>query len=669
MMRRSAAGLVTVVGLAVALVGQSHGAAETAPVCDASGEPVVLSGELPESAAETYTLLPVQIATGTTRVEVGYEWHDASAPADGDDRSVLDLGVWDADGTEGPDAFRGWSGSRQGLTAEGQDPVFITASAAERGYVPGAIEPGIWHVELGAGFVAPGGVAYEVTVTCGDADEGPPVERDPVDPTAVVVDEAGWYAGDFHLHAYHSNPDGPAGQEMVDFARDAGLDFVPVTEYVTPAHWWELGSTARANPDVLIWPGREIITYGGHAIVLGETPDVIEYRVGYEGTTLGEIQQAAFDDGALFGLAHPTIFPGDEGAELCRGCEFTLEDQIDLAQVDTYEVVNTSALLDGDFEPVGPGEGGFANPFVETAVDEWEGYLAEGHRITAVSGSDDKEGDHYGATATQVYAEQLSRPALNDALDAGHAYVQARGVADSPTLELTATGVDGTTGMFGDTLVTDSADVSVTVRGGDGQSLRVLRNGDEVDVVPVVGDEFTQTFTADRTADEGPLGTFWGIETFDDESITTIANPVFLADELPRAVERPAPALTRFEAGRDGRPEPPPPRSRRRGSSSPASPRSSSSWSASSPSAGADVTTECGDPGVRRNPRHETASGLVTWGTSMRPATMSARTASSSGSRRSIWPPVRNRPTPPFARSKRGAASGSPAATAALTAW
>ena len=251
---------------------------------------------------------------------------------------------------------------------------------------------------------------------------------------------------------------------MVDFAHDAGLDFVPVTEYVTPAHWWELGATARANPDVLIWPGREVITYGGHAIVLGETPDMIEYRVGYEGTTLGEIQQATFDDGALFGLAHPTIFPGDDGAELCRGCEFTLEDQIELDRVDTYEVVNTGALLDGDFEPVGPGEGGFANPFVETAVDEWEGYLAEGHRITAVSGSDDKEGDHYGATATQVYAEQLSRPALIDAVDAGHAYVQARGVADSPTLELTATGADGTTGMFGDTLVADTADVSVTVR-------------------------------------------------------------------------------------------------------------------------------------------------------------------------------------------------------------
>ena len=545
---------VAIVAAATLSANGSAGAATDPPVCEAGGDPVALTGELGEQAAETYTLLPVDVAEGTTRVEVGYEWHDVEPrddPEDGD-RSVLDLGIWDADGTSGPDAFRGWSGSRQGLTAKGQDPVFITAHAAERGYVPGPIEPGTWHVELGAGFVAPGGVSYEVTVTCTDADEGAPAERDPVDPEAVVNDQPGWYAGDFHLHAYHSNPDGPAGQQMVDFARDAGLDFVPVTEYVTPAHWWELGATQRANPDVLIWPGREVITYGGHAIVLGETPDMIEYRVGYEGTTLGQIQQGTFDDGALFGLAHPTIFPGEDGAELCRGCEFTLEDQIDLDRVDTYEVVNTGALLDGDFEPVGAGEGGFANPFVETAVDEWEGYLADGHRITAVSGSDDKEGDHYGATATQVYADQLSRPALIEAIDAGHAYVQARGVADSPTLELTATAPDGTNAMFGDTLVADTAEVEVRVTGGDGQSLRVLRNGDELEVVAVEGDDFTYTFTADRTADEGPLGTFWGIETFDAESITTIANPVFLADRPAEVTHRPAPALTQTEDAGDG---------------------------------------------------------------------------------------------------------------------
>ena len=597
MMRgRTMAGAVGVLFAAAAGLAIGDPVGAEAPACAAGGEPVVLAGELPESSAETYTLLPVDVAEGTTRVEVGYEWEDAEP--DGDTRSVLDLGIWDADGTEGPDAFRGWSGSRQGLTARGHDPVFLTAAEAERGYVPGPIEPGTWHVELGAGFVAPGGVAYEVTVTCTSADEGPPAERDPVDPDVVVGAEANWYAGDFHLHAYHSNPEGPAGQAMVDFARQAGLDFVPVTEYVTPAHWWELGATARANPDVLLWPGREVITYGGHAIILGETPDEIEYRVGFDGTTLGDIQQGTFADGALFGLAHPTTFPGPDGAELCRGCEFTLEDQIDLDRVDTYEVVNTGALLDGDFAPTGPGQGGFANPFVATAVDEWEGYLAAGHRITAVSGSDDKLGDHYGATATQVFAEELSRPALIDAIDAGHAYVQARGVADSPTLVLTATAPDGTTAMFGDTLVADTAQVDLTIRNGDGQFLRVLRNGEEVEVVPITDQVFDHSFTADRSDDEGPLGTFWGIETFDAESLTTIANPFFLADRPARVTDRPAPA--QLERGPSGPAQP------AAATSGPAEEGSSTTWVWVAAAVGALVLVGALVGSVRRGRRRTT---------------------------------------------------------------
>ncbi len=148
----------------------------------------------------------------------------------------------------------------------------------------------------------------------------------------------------------------------------------------------------------------------------------------------------------------------------------------------------------------------------------------------------------------------MSRPALIDAIDAGHAYVQARGVADSPTLVLTATAPDGTTAMFGDTLVTESAEITLTVRNGEGQSLRVLRNGDEVEVVPITDDVFDHTFSAGRTADEGPLGTFWGIETFDAESITTIANPVFLADRPAVVADRPAPA--RVAAGPSGTAQP-----------------------------------------------------------------------------------------------------------------
>ena len=93
----------TIVGLAVVLFVAAMGPAGAqgeASTCAAGDDLVVLTGELAESDAETYTLLPVDVAAGTTRVEVGYAWSDVEPGADGDTRSVLDLGIWDADGTE-----------------------------------------------------------------------------------------------------------------------------------------------------------------------------------------------------------------------------------------------------------------------------------------------------------------------------------------------------------------------------------------------------------------------------------------------------------------------------------------------------------------------------------------------------------------------------------------
>jgi hypothetical protein len=529
--------LVAVAVTAVAPVPAAAG--PTPQLCEPGGDPVVLDGDVTGEDLETYLLLPVEVGEGTTRIEVGYEWADTGSTPDGENDTVLDLGIWDEDGTSGADAFRGWSGSRQGLTADGQDPVFIQADEAERGFVAGEIQPGTWNVELGVGFVPDEGATYEVTVTCSGPEVGPPAALDPVDPDHVADPEAGWYVGDLHLHAYHSNPEGLAGQEMVDAAVANGLDFIPVTEYVTPAHWTQLGQVQEDNPDVVIWPGREVITYGGHAIVLGETPDTVEYQASH----LGAVQDESRAQGALFGIAHPTIFPGEAGAELCRGCEFTLADEIEWSAVDTLEVVTTGALLDADFDPA-PVDGTVENPFVATAIDLWEEQLAAGNHITAVGGSDDKQGDQYGSAATEVFAEQLSRDALADGLQAGRAYVLARGVEESPRLAMTAVSPeDGSQAMFGETVVGQRADVDVNVTRGDGQTLHISRNGEEVEVVPVEGDDFTYSFSADRADDEGPLGTFWRIDTYDDRSITAVGNPVFLADELPAAEERPEPTL------------------------------------------------------------------------------------------------------------------------------
>lgn len=539
-MGRRRRGLVValVLGVGAAALGPP-GRADTAgapPACRPGGPVVTMHGTVPGGAQPHYLELPFDVAAGTTRVEVGYRYGDAgdpvALPSTPLTQTVVDLGLWDADGVGTPAGFRGWSGSRQGRLHAGQRPVWVDASSAERGYRPGRVEPGVWHVDLGIAAVGPTGGAWSVEVRCLGAPAGtgaPPFRPAFVDPAHVARAEPGWYHGDFHMHGRHSHPSAPPWDAFVGFARAAALDFLPVTDYVTDQHHRELGPVQAANPDLVIWPGREIITYHGHANAIGETPSVIEWRHGHGDVSLRDIQSATVADGALFQVNHPTIFPGPLFRNFCRGCEFTLGDVIDWAKVDTIEVLTGPILVD-DGDIGGPGTGVMIqNPFVEPAIDLWESKLRAGYRITAVSGSDDKLGPGLGSSATAVYASQLSRRALIDAVRAGHAFVRTRGVHGSPFVEVTATAPDGQRAIVGDTLHADAATVRVHVRGGDGQLLRISRDGDVVGLVPVAGDDFVHTFVASRSRSSGPLGTFWRVDTLDLRSLTTIGNPIFLA--------------------------------------------------------------------------------------------------------------------------------------------
>jgi len=516
----------------------------SAPTC--GSEPTILTGTVSSEQLHEYVMLPVEVPEGAERIEVSYAWVDrplagaVALPSTPLTATVLDLGLWDEDGYRAVTGFRGWSGSRGGRSAD--KPVYVQADAADRGYLPGPLGAGTWWVELGVGAISPSGADYTVTVRCVAAHIAPAVARGAVDPNLVVSTEPGWYHGDLHMHGYHSNARGPSWADFAQQARAAGLDFLPVTDYVTSAHWDELGPAQAANPDVLFWPGREIITYHGHANTLGETPSVIDYRHGFEDVTLRAIQAAAKADGALFQVNHPTLFPGPLGP-LCRGCEFRLGDEIDWGQVDTLEV------LTGPIEVNATDAGGpdgipltMENPFVTSAIQLWEQLLLDGHKITAVSGSDSKGVEAtpeerrragYGSSATAVHARELSRDAIAEALREGRAYVRTRGAIASPELDLVAR-AGRKKASFGGTLRAEIAQLEVTVRHGAGQTMRVYRNGNLVSVVPIIGDDFFYTTTIHRQpSEEGPLGTFWRVETADAKVRTTVANPVFLRSQPP----------------------------------------------------------------------------------------------------------------------------------------
>ncbi len=500
------------------------------PACVPDGPPVVVKGTVLPGDDRTRLMVPFGVQPGTLRLEVGYRWRELppSLPDNPLTRTVLDLGLWDEHGYRSADGFRGWSGSRH-------DHVFVEAGVAQRGYRPGPIGPGTWHVDLGVGAVGPTGAEWELTVQARSQGAGPPAAPppDPVDPAHVARAGPGWYHGDFHLHAWHSHPRGPEPAEAVRLARAAGLDFVPITEYVVGHHWDEYGAVQRANPDLVVWPGREIVTYSGHVQSLGETPGFVEFRHGFEDVRIGDMQRAVRQAGALFQVNHPTTFPGPLFRNLCRGCEFELGDEIDWDAVDTIEVLTGDALVDPSEYQLPDLGVRVPNPFMPSAVVLWERLLDEGHRITAVCGSDDKLGSRYGTCATAVFATQLSRAGIVEALRAGRAYVRTRGVAASPALELVATAAAQPDGTFGSVLVLDGpgtqAELRVTVTGGDGQVLRLVGSGGHAaGTVAVRGDAFEHAFRVGRRPGEGPLGTWYRLETADEQGLTTIGNPVFL---------------------------------------------------------------------------------------------------------------------------------------------
>jgi hypothetical protein len=51
---------------------------------------------------------------------------------------------------------------------------------------------------------------------CSQAQVLPSRPSQTLDPSYVARDRAGWYAGDFHMHGYHSNPQAPDWEGVIE---------------------------------------------------------------------------------------------------------------------------------------------------------------------------------------------------------------------------------------------------------------------------------------------------------------------------------------------------------------------------------------------------------------------------------------------------------------------
>jgi len=501
----------------------------------AGGDPIaptqVVEGSFPHSLQGSYVMVPFDVPAGTTSVRVKYCWDSPEGTTPDGSSHTIDLGLWQpppAGRTWGTAEFRGWGGSShpdvtitpQGFSSEAEylaRPKGHVPGRTTRGFLPGPIPAGAWAAELGVAAVVPadegdatGEVRWRLEI---ELASDPSFAADPYRParydTRPARRGAGWYAGDMHLHAEHSALGDATMTEVFDYAfrpladGGAGLDFLTLSDYVTPAGWGEIGRYQAAHTGNLIIRSSEIITYRGHTNNHASLT-YVDHRTGpvllreADGTLVplrdarpaSDIFRQVQRHGGFTQINHPTIFPSSNPSfrRLCRGCpwDFTAE-ETDFSLVDAIEIQTGPAAF-----------GNSPNPFTLTAIEFWESALDAGHKIAAVGSSDshhagktqDAGQSPIGRPTTVVYARELSERGVREAVRAGHTYVKLLG-NDGPDLRLEAIAPDGRKAIMGDTLRARTARFTarvLNVAAGSDLQLRVVEDGEVVDSLAITGD-------------------------------------------------------------------------------------------------------------------------------------------------------------------------------------
>lgn len=409
-------------------------------VVGATLQVLVLDGAVPLGGGD-YELVSFEVPEGVAEIEIAH-----AAVTDG---AVLDFGLW------GPGGFRGWGG---GL----EDNAIVGAEAASRGYLPGPIEAGRWTVVVGKAKM-PGVVDMALEVTLRDEATLAASERVECE-ERVASSEPGWYAGDFHVHSRESGDASATLDEIAELARDRGLDFAVITDHNTVSNRGLI--CARDDAELLLLPGVEVTTYAGHGNAFG-IERYVDHRIGHDGRSAADIVADVRDQGGLFMVNHPVL----ELGSACIGCAWD-HDDVPWDQVAAIEIAT------GDFDVTG-------TTFTPVAIAMWDGLLDQGHRITALGGSDDHRAGNASAISsaignptTMLRLDELSERGVLDAVAAGRAIVKLRG-PDDPDVELVVRGAGSEAGIGG-TIAASSVTVEATVEGGAGLDVALIEDGIEV---------------------------------------------------------------------------------------------------------------------------------------------------------------------------------------------
>ncbi len=363
--------------------------------------PARITGRLGLDDMARHVPVPFRVPPGCACLRIAFV-HSPRHPGAGEIPHQLSISVI------GPDGPRGTRHNNADQT------VLLSETAASPGYLPGAIEPGLWRVEIDTHrILPPGGIDWQITVEAVPAAEAA-AEATAAPEPAPFAPRPGprWVRGDLHRHTFHS--DGlwsPAA--MVADARARGYDFAALTDHNTTSALTEAQAAAGAGADLLILPGMELTTFHGH----GRPPGAGRGGVGRRraGPTNSDPPTPLKAGGEHDVIAHPM----SAGHPYCTGCFWAWSDMLP-GPARLVEVWNGTW---------GPGP---KNPL---GLDLFHGWLNAGHRLVATAGSDDHGRGSPEARPGHllVHVEALSLPGLLAALTRGHAVLTS-----GPRFTLTA---------------------------------------------------------------------------------------------------------------------------------------------------------------------------------------------------------------------------------------
>ena len=410
--------------------------------------PLVLTGEITRADHQTYREIPFIVPVGVKQITVEFSYTGK------DQKTVIDLGLRD------PQSQRGWSGGNKTRFEVGE-------TSATPSYRPGPIQPGEWKLVLGIPNIRDGQTASYTATVSFSASEAAGKAITPYSPV-VLSTEPGWRRGDFHVHTAHSDGScdvagtrGPCpATHTFDAARDAGLDFVAITDHNTLTQLADIAAAQKQYPKTLLIPGTEVTTFNGHANAVGLS-QFVDFQLGSPRLpTLAKLFDEADAQGAFVSVNHPSLPSG----EVCMGCGWTVKDT-DWSRVAAIEVVNGSTLRTSG------AEGGFSG------IAFWDRLLKEGHHITAIGGSDNHDATDVtgakqspvGKPTTVVYANDLSARGIVEGVKSGRVFVDVAGMPGA-TLEMDAYLDRQSVEMGGELRLPDgkSAMLSITIGGMPG---------------------------------------------------------------------------------------------------------------------------------------------------------------------------------------------------------